>query len=235
MENRIREYWNNSPCNSGWGAPFKEGTLGWFKNIEDKREWAYPHIRDFARYEDWRDKKVLEIGCGVGCDTVLFAKAGAIITAVDLSLRSVELTLKHLWVYELYEKVICINAEELPFDNSFDLVYSWGVIHHSPNPAKLFNEIYRVMKAGATFKAMLYHRYSLGGLMNCFKDNESPGTKTFTYGEIRKMLRKFDKVNITPTLMAEEDIIRNSPKLPGWSLRFYPKRLSSWCLVEAIK
>ncbi len=255
-ELKVKEYWDINPCNSGWGEPYKEGTLEWFKLIEEKRELAYPHIGSFARYQDWKGKNVLEIGSGVGCDTVLFAKSGAYITAVDLSSHSADITSEHLKVHGLNGKAICANAESLPFDDcQFDLVYSWGVIHHSPNPPKIIDEVYRVMKEGATFKTMLYGRYSISGLlayMEAIKHrhhpfvsltfayaeySESPGTKAYTSGGIRRLLKQFTDVKIIYDLASEEDIINNSPRLKPLKklMKVYPKSLASWYLVETKK
>ncbi len=254
-ELEVKEYWDRQPCNSGWGKPFEEGTLEWFKAIEEKRKEAYPHISKFACYDQWRGRRVLEIGSGLGCDTIQFAMAGAIVTAIDISPHSAQLTRKHLEVYGLKGVTLCLNAENLPYkDCQFDLVYSWGVIHHSPNPPKVISEVYRVMKDGATFKAMLYNRYSICGLIaymiavkqhhpfislkTAFANNaESPGTQAYTSGEIGELLKQFTEVKITPDLMAEWEIIGNSPRLRLLSrvMGIYPKGLASWYLVEAKK
>ena len=112
-------------------------------------------------YLDMARRRVLEIGCGMGCMAMNWARHGAEITAVDLNPVSVAQTRRRFDLFELKGDIRQADAETLPFaDDSFDYVYSWGVLHHTPGTAKAVAEIRRVLKPGAAAGVMLYHRRS---------------------------------------------------------------------------
>lgn len=117
--------------------------------------------------EKIKDKKILEVGCGLGSHTEVLCRSGAIVTSIDLSPKSVETTKRRLKLKGLNADVIEMDAESLSFpDEHFDYIWSWGVIHHSPNTIACANEITRVMKPGAQIGIMLYHRNSLYNWLN---------------------------------------------------------------------
>jgi len=134
----------------------------YFDEIERERyrvEWHIPLVANFAAY---RGCDVLEIGCGIGTDGAQFAKHGARYTGIDLTPASIALARERFACYGLEGVLEVANAENLPFaDASFDHVYSFGVIHHSPNPAAIVREIYRVLRPGGTFCVMVYNRSSI--------------------------------------------------------------------------
>src|SRR5215472_3529612 len=133
----VHDYWNSRPCNIRH-SPKPLGTREYFDEVEARKYLVESHIPAFAEFERWRGKKVLEIGCGIGTDTVNFARHGAKVTSVDLSEKSLELAQQRIGVYGLQDQVQFYrgNAEELtsfvPVE-SYDLVYSFGVIHHTPH------------------------------------------------------------------------------------------------------
>jgi 2-polyprenyl-3-methyl-5-hydroxy-6-metoxy-1,4-benzoquinol methylase len=161
---RVRDYWNNRPCNIRHStAPI--GTREYFDQVEARKYFVEYHIPGFAEFERWRGKKVLEIGCGIGTDTINFARAGAHVTTVDLSEKSMELARQRAAVFGLQDRIrFCPgNAEEL---NSFlpvepyDLIYSFGVIHHTPHPDAVLEQLRKYTRTGSTIKIMVYHRRS---------------------------------------------------------------------------
>lgn len=121
--------------------------------------------RPFSRYVDFSaigGKDVLEVGCGSGIAVQLFAEAGANVTAVDLTPWAVETTRSRLQAFGLEGMVLEADAESLPFaDESFDLVFSWGVIHHTSDMSKALAELIRVCRASGTLVLMLYNRRSI--------------------------------------------------------------------------
>lgn len=125
-----------------------------------------PHIPGFARHGDWRGKRVLEIGCGLGTDTINFARAGASITAVDLSSKSLELARQRAQVFGLSDQVRFVEADaeqlaEYVEPEPYDLIYSFGVIHHSPHPERILDQVRaNFVKPSTTVKLMVYHRHS---------------------------------------------------------------------------
>jgi SAM-dependent methyltransferase len=124
-----------------------------------------PHIPGFAEFEKWRGKKVLEIGCGIGTDTINFARAGAEVTAVDLSSKSLELAKRRAEVFGLAGRIRFVQADSehlsdyLPAE-PFDLIYSFGVIHHTPHPERVLAQLPRYFKPDTTVKIMVYNRWS---------------------------------------------------------------------------
>jgi 2-polyprenyl-3-methyl-5-hydroxy-6-metoxy-1,4-benzoquinol methylase len=110
-------------------------------------------------FERLKGRRVLEIGCGMGLHTELLVRAGAHVTSVDLSPRSVEATSRRLTLKGLTATVIQADAEHLPFaPGSFDFVWSWGVIHHSSRTALIVRHISEVLTAGGEAKVMVYNR-----------------------------------------------------------------------------
>lgn len=164
MKEAVRTYWEAQPCGTfaGTGAAH---TQAWFDEIEDSRYRREPFIHSFAQFTRWRGQSVLEIGCGAGTDSVQFARAGAQLHAVDLTQAGVELTQRRIMLEGLTADVRFGDAEQLPFaDDEFDLVYSWGVLHHTPNTQAALAQVRRVLKAGGRFVIMLYNRHSLVAL-----------------------------------------------------------------------
>ncbi len=158
----VRSFWNANPCQSRLSQEAERRR--YFEEISRKRfqgrEWHVPIV---AKFNSFRGKVVLEIGCGVGTDGIEFARNGANYTGVDLTLNAVELTRERFEVFGVPGRFEVANAEEgLPLpDASVDHVYSFGVIHHSPAPERIVGQIYRVLRNGGTFTVMLYNRRSI--------------------------------------------------------------------------
>jgi 2-polyprenyl-3-methyl-5-hydroxy-6-metoxy-1,4-benzoquinol methylase len=158
----VQTYWNARPCNVRHSK--KElGTKEYFDEVEARKYLVEPHIPAFAEFARWKGKKVLEIGCGIGTDTINFARAGAIVTAVDYSDASIAIAKKRAAVFGCDIAFYCGNAEELSSfvpAETYDLVYSFGVIHHTPHPERVIEEIKKYMDARSVFKIMVYHTLS---------------------------------------------------------------------------
>jgi 2-polyprenyl-3-methyl-5-hydroxy-6-metoxy-1,4-benzoquinol methylase len=160
----VRQYWDRRPCNIRH-SPQPVGTRAYFDEVEARKYFVEPHIPRFAEFERWRGKKVLEIGCGIGTDTVNFARHGAEVTAVDLSANSLEVARQRVDVYGLADRVRFFSgsAEELTSfvpRQTYDLIYSFGVIHHTPRPERILAEARQYAASGSTLKIMVYHRRS---------------------------------------------------------------------------
>jgi 2-polyprenyl-3-methyl-5-hydroxy-6-metoxy-1,4-benzoquinol methylase len=161
---RVKDYWDARPCNIRH-SPRPVGTKEYFDEVEARKYRVEPHIPAFAEFERWRGKRVLEIGCGIGTDTVNFARHGADVTSVDLSEKSVELARQRTEVYGVKDRVHFYrgNAEELSSFvpvTPYDLIYSFGVIHHTPHPDRVLEELRAYVHPGTTIKIMVYHRRS---------------------------------------------------------------------------
>jgi len=158
----VRNFWDANPCQSSLSR--SEDRIRYFQEISDRRyggrEWHVPIV---ARFGSFQGKDVLEIGCGIATDGLEFARNGANYVGVDLTPHSIELAKERFSLFGMPGRFEVANAEEgLPFpDCSFDHVYSFGVIHHSPAPEKIVREIRRVLRTGGTFTVMLYNRSSI--------------------------------------------------------------------------
>jgi len=141
------------------------GSRAYFDGVESRKYFVEPHIPIFAEFDRWRGKKVLEIGCGIGTDTISFARAGAQVTAVDLSDQSLAVARRRAAVFGLENHVTFYQAdaehlsEVVPVEE-YDLVYSFGVVHHTPHPRDAIREMRRYMGPKSMLKVMVYHRHS---------------------------------------------------------------------------
>jgi len=193
----VRDFWDAASC--GEDLLLAEQTVAGYARQSAERYRLEPYILGFAGFADTAGERVLEIGVGLGADHEQFARAGAKLTGVDLTPRAVEHTRRRLALMGLSSDLQVANAEALPFaDASFDHVYSWGVLHHSPDTAKAFAEALRVLRPGGQFRFMIYNKWSLIGLMLWARYGlakgkpmlsladvysrylESPGTKAYT-------------------------------------------------------
>jgi ubiquinone/menaquinone biosynthesis C-methylase UbiE len=166
LKERVRAFWQANPC----GVKFADaapGTRHFYELVEAHRytkEWHIPAAADFAGA---RGLKVLEIGCGLGTDGAQFAEAGADYTGVDLTEAAVELARRRFELFDLPGTFQTADAENLSFtDESFDLVYSHGVLHHTPETGKAIHEIHRVLRPRGRAVVMLYHRGSYNYRVN---------------------------------------------------------------------
>jgi SAM-dependent methyltransferase len=209
----VRGHWQQEPCESRAGKSGDRRT--WFEEIDRYRYEKSPFIPAFARFDESRGKRVLEVGLGSGSDFIRWARAGAILWGRDLTEAAVALARERLAMEGLTADVSCGDVEALEFpDNLFDLVWSYGVIHHTPDTPKAVAEIHRVLKPGGTVRVMIYN---LNGLTAFYEwclfallrgrpwlsrrqimatYNESPGTKLYTAGEARSLFDKFGTVQI---------------------------------------
>lgn len=157
----VQQYWNRRPCNIRH-SPKTVGTREYFDEVERRKYFVEPHIPGFAQFERWKGKKVLEIGCGIGTDSINFARAGAKLTCVDLSTESIALAKKRFEVFGLEAKFYQGNAEELaafvPVE-TYDLIYSFGVIHHTPHPERVVEQIKKFCGPHTELRTMLYSKW----------------------------------------------------------------------------
>lgn len=154
----VKQFWDDRPCNVKHSD--KElGSFEYFQEVQHKKFTAEPHIPGFCEFEKWRGKRVLEIGAGIGTMAINFAQHGADYTGVELSETSLALTKRRFEVYQQAGQFYQGNAEELtnivPVE-PYDLIFTWGVIHHSPNPAKILQEARQYLRPGSTLKVMVY-------------------------------------------------------------------------------
>jgi ubiquinone/menaquinone biosynthesis C-methylase UbiE len=161
LKKAVQSFWNARPCGSKF-ADQQFGSPEFFQAIERHRYTLEPHTAEMAAFEQARGKRVLEIGCGLGTDGARFAQAGADYIGLDLSPVSLHWARENVQQRHLPARWLLADAESLPFpDATFDLVYSSGVLHHTPDFAAAVAEIHRVLRPGGRAVVMTYHRHSL--------------------------------------------------------------------------
>jgi 2-polyprenyl-3-methyl-5-hydroxy-6-metoxy-1,4-benzoquinol methylase len=159
---RARDQWSRDPAGAVYGREHEFGTREFFDAVAAHRYNVYaPWMSEVMGFNDFAGARLLEIGCGMGTDLLQFARGGAKVTGVDLTPRSIEISRQHFAVYGARGDFAITDGESLPFaEESFDVVYSNGVLHHTPDTAGAVREVQRVLRPGGLARVMLYHRGS---------------------------------------------------------------------------
>ena len=223
LKEDVRTFWERASC--GETLYLTEISIEGFRRQMEIRYKLEPYIIDFASFDAWTAKKVLEIGVGLGADHQRFAEGGADLYGIDLTDRAVKFAKERLDLFGLRSHIEVGDAEDLGFaDSTFDLVYSWGVIHHSPNTKQAADEIMRVLRPGGQFKVMLYHKFSFVGYMLWIRyallrlkpsmslskiySNylESPGTKAYTTSDAMMLFDSASRISCR-TVLTHGDLL----------------------------
>ena len=158
-----REQWSQDPCGAKYGAKYEFATREFFDEVERHRYQEYaPWMPEVMGFQKFKGRRLLEVGCGMGTDLLQFARGGAFCTGIDITPRSVEVSSLHFGLYDMRADFVLGDGERLPFaDESFDVIYSNGVLHHTADTAQAVRELHRVLRPDGVAKVMLYHRDSL--------------------------------------------------------------------------
>ena len=159
----VQKFWNERPCNRNHSvAPVNSEQ--YHDEVSARKYFVEPHIPEFAEFPKWAGKAVLEIGCGIGTDTINFSKAGAWVHALDVSQASLDIARTRATTAREQINFFLGNAEELDktpaWNCDYDLVYAFGSIHHSPNPEAILHNIRFVTHPGSIVKLMVYNKWS---------------------------------------------------------------------------
>lgn len=218
LKAQVRDHWDREPC--GTRSLVSADPRERLRAAEEYRYTTEPHIPAFARFSDSRGLRVLEIGVGAGTDYVQWLRNGASAVGVDISSASLSEARSRLRAEALPDgELMVADAEHLGFaDKTFDVVYSYGVLHHVPDTPATIREVHRVLKPGGEARLMIYHAPSWTGLLLwaihgaaklrpwltprqvIFEHLESPGTKAYTLSEARRLLADFDDVQLSVDL-----------------------------------
>lgn len=223
IKKKEKEFWEDASCGERLylDAPDRDG----YFNHSLKRYELEPEILGFAGFDQYGGRKVLEIGLGLGADHQKWAEGATELYGMDLTWRAIEHTQRRFTLFGLTSHLMNADAEHLPFpDNSFDVVYSWGVLMCTPDTPTAIQEVYRVLKPGGVAKVMIYHKYSMVGFMLWLRYAlfrcrpfmpllyiymnylESPGTKAYTTAEARELFKGFD-IKAIDTFLTHGDLL----------------------------
>jgi SAM-dependent methyltransferase len=215
---QVRDFWNEAACGERYAAG--ESARERLDAQARTRYALEPFIHDFARFAEGSGADVLEVGVGMGADHLEWARSRPrSLTGIDLTPRAIDLTRQRLGLNGFASRLLGADAEHLPFrDASFDTVYSWGVIHHSPDTAAAAREIHRVLRPGGRARVMVYHSRSLVGAMLWLRyallvghpwrsleeiysrHLESPGTKAYSLDGARRLFESYSDVTVSTQL-----------------------------------
>jgi SAM-dependent methyltransferase len=260
---RARDQWGANPCGANVARDWQFGTREYFDAIENHRyELDSPWMKPAVGFDRFTGKQLLEIGFGTGTDLLQFARGGAQVTGVDLTPRSIEIARLRFEVYGLTGGFAIGDGETLSFpDSSFDVVYSFGVLHHTPDTERAVREIHRVLKPGGKAIVMLYHRASLyywGSLFlkhgilggEFFKESMAeimsrhveysetggrPLVKAYTRNEARDMFSDFSDCSLKVNQLTRHDLRPFGSFIPEALFQWLARNFGWNLLITAIK
>jgi ubiquinone/menaquinone biosynthesis C-methylase UbiE len=163
LKQRVHDFWNAQACDAQV-AQSARFSREYFEEIETFRYQDQPFIHSFAQFTCYHGKRVLEVGVGAGTDFIQWLRSGALASGVDLTEEAIENVRHRVETYNLPppQELKVADAENLPFaSDAFDLGYSFGVLHHTPDTEKALRELVRVIRPGGQLKVMLYNRHSI--------------------------------------------------------------------------
>jgi SAM-dependent methyltransferase len=261
---RAREQWSNDPAGAVHGQAYEFATREFFDEVERHRYQEYaPWMPELMGFNEFRGARLLEVGCGMGTDLLQFARGGAEVTAIDLTPRSIETSRKHLALYDQHGEFAISDCERLPFANeSFDVAYSNGVLHHTTDTAGAVREVHRVLRPGGLARVMLYHRHSyaywilgllrhgvLGGeflrgnsasdIMSKYAEYNAGGgrplVKAYSRHEARELFSMFREVNIQVEQLMRAELYFVGPLVPERLFRTICRNIGWNLIISARK
>lgn len=249
----VANYWDINPCSESDQLRSIEDEC-FYSEQETARYNLQPFISPFAGFEATRGQRVLEIGVGLGADHVRFARAGALTAGVDVTWPAILHTRRRFSREGRRARVVVGDVLRLPFrDDQFDVVYSFGVLHHTPDPPLACSEASRVVKRGGSLKLMLYNLRSLVALQvwlvfgllrgRPFRSwrelianhMESPGTQAYTRGELGRLLPAGFDVHVDTVVTPYDCRIGRRRYLPKSMWKLIPSSLGWNHLITAMR
>ena len=218
---RIAAYWDERIHDLAI-TTYPVGSAGFFQQLADYRYDKLNYLPRLVDFSSYAGKSLLEVGCGAGIDLVRFARAGAIVTGIDLSETAINLAHRNIEQNGLSANLLVMNGECMQFpDNTFDVVYAHGVLQYTADTGKMIAEIHRVLKPGGQAIMMVYNRNSWLNLMRRvtkvpLEHEDAPVLKKFSMGELRQLLKPFKDYRIIPERFPVKTKLHS-----GWKARLF--------------
>ncbi len=242
----IRDFWNRNINQFNQLNRADVGTREFYAAAEELRYRYHYHLLPlFDRLaQEYPGGKLLEVGCSMGNDAVQFAQRGLQVTGIDLTENAIALIKERFALFDLPGEFRTADAEKLPFeDNHFDLTYSFGVLHHTPDTAKAIEEVRRVLRPGGKAVVMLYNKYSLNWLAHRLtgvpfdgsRQNPCPLEKAYPPREARAFFRQFSRVNLSIEYLYGTGWGRLNRVMPAGVHRWLGRRFGWHLMIEAVK
>src|ERR1700687_3007812 len=261
---RAREQWSRDPAGAVYGREHEFGTREFFDAVENHRYHEYaPWMPAVMGFNEFAGARLLEVGCGMGTDLLQFARGGAKVTGIDLTPRSIEISRRHFEVYGERGDFAISDCEKLPFQSeSFDVVYSNGVLHHTPETAGAVRELHRVVRRGGQARVMLYHRRSvaywlqiilrhgllrgellrghsprqiMGRYVEVNEGGGCPLVKVYSRAQARKLFSMFRDVNVEVEQLTRPELPLLGRFIPESIFRFLRQTVGGNVIVSARK
>lgn len=242
----IQDFWSrNVNAERIMGNSVSQSSRGedkYFEELETQRYRSHRHLIPWINSMH-EGKTVLELGCGIGMDTFSMAKNGLKVTALDLTEIGVSTAKNRFQKCNFEGSFLVGDAGLLPIkDNSFDYVYSFGVLHHAANTEKTITEVYRVLRPGGEARIMLYHRHSINEIVHRItrvpfedKDELCPVVRRFTTQEVKSMFKQFSKINLRLEYVYGEGYGKLFSMTPKPIYNFLSKHWGWHIMISAIK
>lgn len=257
FKRQVQEQWDQDACGSHYVEEAAEGTLEWYLEAERYRYGTYaPWMAKVMEFASHRGQRVLEVGAGLGTDLAQFARNGALTTDLDLSAGHLEHAQRNFALRGLSGEFHHGDAEAMPFDDaSFDLIYSNGVIHHTPDTTRAIREMHRVLKPGGRAIVMVYAENSwhywreqvlrlgiesgmlahnsmgwvMSGSVERNRHGQRPLVKVYTRPRLRRLFREagFGSIGITQRQMVDGEL----PSALSWIPVSIAGYLVGWNLI----
>jgi SAM-dependent methyltransferase len=253
LQERIRTFWEANSCGAK-EVPLELGRLEFFDAVAAWRYSGDDFMAKAVGFERANGRRVLEVGCGLGTDLAEFARNGARVTGVDLTVSSSKLASSNLGAHGYGGSVLVADARNLPFaSDAYDFVYSWGVIHHTPDPAAAAREIIRVCRPGGRVVVMVYNRHSLFaaqawirfGLLRgspwrspsslIAEKVESPGTRVFSPNEVAALFPGVRPERLGTFVTRWDLRLGRRRFLPAWLRTLVPAALGWFIVLDGVK
>jgi ubiquinone/menaquinone biosynthesis C-methylase UbiE len=255
LKRATRDFFQRASC----GEIYARGTtqVARFEAQRTARYHYEPYIFEFARFHEGRDRDILEVGVGMGADHLEWANAKPrTLTGVDLTPRAIHFTRERLALYGFSSNLMVTDAESLPFDtSSFDLVYSWGVLHATPDTPQAIREVHRVLRPGGIARVMVYHTYSMVGYMLWLRYGflafrpfrsladiyaqhlENPGTKAYRVEDVGSLFRDFSRILSVRTMLTSSDLLKGEcgQQHRGWVLALAKRLWPRWFIRRFLR